>query len=107
PGQGRREHMANQNRREDSAPGPERPSWPSLVTGGLVCGGVLLGLWIVLAGQPDTQDLVSGSVAAALAVGVGYLASQRGRMVPSVRAADLRTLAAVPWRVVFETGQVF
>jgi multisubunit Na+/H+ antiporter MnhE subunit len=28
-------------------------------------------------------------------------------MVPSVRAADLRTLAAVPWHVVAETGQVF
>ena len=28
-------------------------------------------------------------------------------MVPSVRAADLRTLAAVPWQVVAETGQVF
>jgi hypothetical protein len=28
-------------------------------------------------------------------------------MVPSVRAADLRTLMAVPWQVVVETGQVF
>jgi hypothetical protein len=28
-------------------------------------------------------------------------------MVPSVRAADLRTLAVVPWQVVVETGQVF
>ena len=77
------------------------------MTGGLVYAGVLLGLWIVLAGQPDTQDLVAGSVAAVLAVGFGYLLSERGKMVPSVRAADLRTLAAVPWRVVAETGQVF
>jgi multisubunit Na+/H+ antiporter MnhE subunit len=99
--------MAIQNRREGSAPGPERPSWPFLVTGGLACAGALLGMWIVLAGQPDTQDLVSGSVAAVLAVGLGYLLSQRGRMVPSLRSADLRTLAAVPWRVVVETGQVF
>jgi multisubunit Na+/H+ antiporter MnhE subunit len=91
----------------DSAPGPERPSWLVLVTGGLFYAGVLLGLWIVLAGQPDTQDLVSGSVAAVLAVGAGYLISQRGQMVPSVRGADLRTLAAVPWQVVAETGQVF
>jgi multisubunit Na+/H+ antiporter MnhE subunit len=68
---------------------------------------VLLGVWIVLAGEPDTQDLVSGSVAAVLAVGAGYLLSQRGKMVPSVRAADLRTLAAVPGQVVAETGQVF
>jgi multisubunit Na+/H+ antiporter MnhE subunit len=64
-------------------------------------------MWIVLAGQPDPQDLAAGSVAAVLAVGVGYLVSQRGRMVPSVRAADLRTLAALPGRVVIETGQVF
>jgi multisubunit Na+/H+ antiporter MnhE subunit len=77
------------------------------VTGGLVYAGVLLGMWIVLAGQPDAQDLAAGSVAAVLAVGVGYLVSQRGKMVPSVRAADLRTLAAVPWQVVVETGQVF
>ena len=61
------------------------------MTGGLVYAGALLGMWIVLAGQPDAQDLAGGSVAAVLAVGVGYLLSQRGKMVPSVRAADLRT----------------
>jgi multisubunit Na+/H+ antiporter MnhE subunit len=94
-------------RTADDAPGPDRPGWLILVTGGLVYAGVLLGVWIVLAGEPDTQDLVFGSVAAVLAVGVGYLISQRGKMVPSVRAADLRTLAAVPWQVVAETGQVF
>jgi multisubunit Na+/H+ antiporter MnhE subunit len=94
-------------RRGDSAPGPERPRWLFLVTGGLVYAGVLLGMWIVLAGQPDGQDLAAGSVAAVLAVGAGYLVSQRGKMVPSVRAADLRTLVAVPWQVVVETGQVF
>jgi len=90
-----------------SAPGPERPGWPFLVAGGLICAGALLGMWIVLAGQPDVQDLVAGSAAAVLAVGVGYLVSQRGKMVPSVRVADLRRLAAVPWQVVAETGQVF
>ena len=90
-----------------SAPGPERPGWLFLMAGGLIYAGALLGMWIVLAGQPDVQDLVSGSAAAVLAVGVGYLVGQRGRMVPSVRAADLRTLAAVPWQVVAETGQVF
>ena len=94
-------------RRQDSAPGPERPRWLFLVTGGLIYAGALLGMWIVLAGQPDAQDLAAGSVAAVLAVGVGYLLSERGRMVPSLRAADLRTLAAVPWKVVAETGQVF
>jgi multisubunit Na+/H+ antiporter MnhE subunit len=87
--------------------GPGRPKWLLLVTGGLIYAGALLGMWIVLAGQPDPQDLVSGSAAAVLAVGVGYLISQRGKMVPSVRAADLRTLASVPWQVVIETGQVF
>ena len=93
--------------RGDDAPGPERPRWLFLVTGGLAYAGALLGMWIVLAGQPDVQDLAGGSVAAMLAVGVGYLLSQRGKMVPSVRAADLRTLAAVPFQVVAETGQVF
>jgi multisubunit Na+/H+ antiporter MnhE subunit len=87
--------------------GPERPGWLFLVAGGLVYAAVLLGMWIVLAGQPDTQDLVAGSVAAVVAVGAGYLLSQRGRMVPSVSGADLRTLAAVPWQLVVETGQVF
>ena len=93
--------------REDSVSGPGRPKWLFLVTGGLIYAGALLGMWIVLAGQPDAQDLVAGAVAAVLAVGVGYLISQRGIMVPSVRAADLRTLAVVPWQVVVETGQVF
>jgi len=78
-----------------------------LVAGGLAYAGVLLGIWIVLAGEVDAQDLVLGSVAAVLSVGVAYLLSQRGKMVPGVRAADLRTLAAVPWQVVAETGQVF
>ena len=90
-----------------SAPGPERPGWLSLVAGGLIYAGALLGMWIVLAGQPDIQDLVVGSVAAVLAVGTGYLVSDRGKMVPGVRVADLRTLVGVPWQVVAETGQVF
>ena len=110
-GQGRRVSMADQDPDRDAGQrdmaGPERPKWPVLVTGGLVYAGALLGAWIALAGQPDAQDLASGSAAAVLAVGVGYFVSQRGKMVPSARAADLRTLAAVPWRVVTETGQVF
>src|ERR1700744_3825893 len=100
-----REHQAGQP--EDGPPGPERPRWLFLAACGLLYAGALLGVWIVLAGELDTQDLVLGSVAAVFAVGVGFLVSQRGRMVPSVRAADLRTLAAVPWQVVVETGQVF
>jgi multisubunit Na+/H+ antiporter MnhE subunit len=64
-------------------------------------------MWIVLAGQPDPQDLVLGSVAVVLAVGVAYLLSERGKMVPSFRATDLRALAALPWQVVVETGQIF
>ena len=99
------QHQAG--RTPDSAPGPARPRLLFLAAGGLVYAGALLGMWVVLAGQPDPQDLVAGSVAAVLAVGVGYLISQRGAMVPSVRHADLRTLAAVPWQVVAETGQVF
>ena len=87
--------------------GPERPGWPFLLAGGLIYAGLLLGMWIVLAGQPDPQDLVAGSAAAVLAVGVGYLVSQRGKMVPSARITDLRMLAAVPWQVVVETGEVF
>jgi multisubunit Na+/H+ antiporter MnhE subunit len=98
-------HQAGQ--REDSTRGPERPRLLTLVVGGLAYAGVLLGIWIVLAGEVDAQDLVFGSVAAVLAVGVAYLLSQRGKMVPGIRAADLRTLAAVPWQVVVETGQVF
>jgi multisubunit Na+/H+ antiporter MnhE subunit len=94
-------------RRDDGAPGPERPGRLFLLVSGLAYAGALLGLWIVLAGQPAPQDLVAGSVAAVFTVGVGYLLSQRGQMVPSVQAADLRTLAAVPWQVVAETGQVF
>jgi multisubunit Na+/H+ antiporter MnhE subunit len=93
--------------RKAGAPGPERPGWLFLTASGLIYAVALLGMWIILAGQPDVQDLVAGSAAAILAVGTGYLVSQRGRMVPSVRAADLRTLAAVPWQVVAETGQVF
>ena len=105
--------MANHNPGEHagperhSAPGPERTRLLFLVTGGLVYAGALLGMWVVLAGQPDAQDLVAGSAAAVLAVGIGYFLSERGRMVPSLRAADLRTLAAVPWQVVAETGRVF
>lgn len=98
----------NQTGQRDShADGPERPWWPFGVAGGLIYAGALLGMWIVLAGQPDVQDLVLGSVAAVVAVGAAYLVGQRGKMVPSFRAADLRALAAVPWQVVAETWQVF
>ena len=90
-----------------SASGPERPGRLSLVAGGLIYAGALLGMWIVLAGQPDIQDLVVGSVAAVLAVGTGYLVSDRGKMVPSAQVADLRTVVGLPWQVVAETGQVF
>jgi multisubunit Na+/H+ antiporter MnhE subunit len=89
------------------APGPERPGWPFLVAAGLVYAGALLGIWIVLAGAPDAQDLVAGSAAAVLAVGAAYFFSERGKMVPGIRAADLRTIAAVPRQVVAETWQVF
>jgi multisubunit Na+/H+ antiporter MnhE subunit len=87
--------------------GPERPGKLFLVTAGLVYAGALLGMWILLAGAADGQDLAMGSAAAVVAVGAGYLVSERGKMVPSVRAADLRALARVPWQVVAETGQVF
>jgi multisubunit Na+/H+ antiporter MnhE subunit len=94
-------------RRGDDAPGPERPGWLFLAAAGLIYAGALLGMWIVLAGQPDVQDLVVGSAAAVLALGTGYLVSDRGKMVPSARVADLRTLVGLPWQVVAETGQVF
>ena len=93
--------------RGDSAPGPDRLGWLFLAAAGLIYAGALLGMWIVMAGQPDVQDLVVGSAAAVLAVGTGYLVSERGKMVPSARLADLRMLAGVPWQVVSETGQVF
>src|SRR5204863_26001 len=79
----------------DGAPGPERPGWLFLAAAGLIYAGALLGMWIVLAGQPDIQDLVVGSVAAVLAVGTGYLVSQRGKMVLQVA---LIPCAWVCWR---------
>ena len=94
-------------RHEAGASGPERPGWRFLAAGGLIYAGVLLGVWLMLAGEADVQDLATGSAAAVIAVGAGYLVSQRGKMVPSARLADLRMLAAVPWRVVTETGQIF
>lgn len=93
-------------RRGVSSPGPERPRWPLLVAGALVYAGALLGVWIVLAGQPDVSDLIAGSVAAVFAVGVSYFLSQQGKMVPGLRAGDLRAVAAVPWQVVTESAQV-
>jgi len=96
-------------RRSESPPGPQRPQrprWPFLVAGGLVYAGALLGVWIVLAGEPDVSDLVAGSVAAVWAVGVGYFLGDRGKMVPALRAADVRALAALPWQLVAESGQV-
>jgi multisubunit Na+/H+ antiporter MnhE subunit len=90
-----------------SGPGPKRPRWPLLVAGGLVYAGALLGVWIVLAGEPDVSDLIAGSAAAVFSVGVGYFLSERGTMVPGLRAGDVRALAAVPWQLVVESWQVF
>lgn len=93
-------------RRGEGAPGSERPRWPFLIAGALVYAGALLGVWIVLAGEPDVSDLIAGSAAAVFSVGVGFFLSDRGKMVPALRAADVRALAAVPWQVVAESGQV-
>ena len=90
-----------------SGPGPKRPRWWSLLAGGLVYAGALLGMWIVLAGEPDVSDLIAGSAAAVFAVGVSYFLSERGTMVPALRAADVRVLAAVPWQLVAESWEVF
>ena len=90
-----------------SGPGPKRPRWPLLVAGGLVYAGALLGVWIVLAGEPDTTDLIAGSAAAVFSVVLGYFLSDRGKMVPALRAGDVRTLAAVPWQLAAESWQVF
>ena len=49
------------------APGPQRPGWLFLAAGGLIYAGALLGMWIVLAGAPDVQDLVVGSAASVTA----------------------------------------
>jgi multisubunit Na+/H+ antiporter MnhE subunit len=88
-------------------PGPRRPRWPFLVAGGLIYAGALLGVWIVLAGEPDVSDLIAGSAAAVFSVGIGYLLSERGTMAPGLRAADVRALAVVPWQLAAESWQVF
>lgn len=84
-----------------------RPRAVLVVLGGMLAFGVLVGVWIALAGQPDDQDLVAGSCAAAVAVVVGFIVSQQGRALPSLQLADLKSLAALPKQVVVETGWVF
>src|ERR1700733_7164046 len=101
-----RERGDQARRRAEGAPGPERPRWPFLVAGGLVYAGALLGGGIGLVGEPDVSDLIAGSVAAVFSVGVGFFLSERGKMVPGLRAGDVRALATVPWQVVAESGQI-
>lgn len=95
--------MENHSRDRDA----ERPRPVFVGAGAVVAFGALLGVWIGLAGQPDDQDLVAGSCAAAVAVAVGFAVSQRGRALPSFQLADLGRLAALPAQVVVETGRVF
>jgi len=78
-----------------------------VTSAGVLSFGVLLGVWIALAGQPDGQDLVAGSAAAALAVSIGFFVSRRGEALPGLRRRDLREAAALPGRLVVETWQVF
>src|SRR5215468_12125191 len=80
PGGGSMSQRNQAGQRGASVPGPERPGWPFLVAGGLIYAGVLLGIWIVLAGQPDVQDLVAGS-AAAVVLRSGGLLGRRGGMM--------------------------
>lgn len=78
-----------------------------MLSGGLLAFAVLLGIWLALAGQLDAQDLVAGSVTAAVAVGVGFYVSQQGRALPSFRWSDVKMLVALPRQLVVETWQVF
>ncbi|MGH9306315.1 MAG: hypothetical protein ACRD0I_05445 [Acidimicrobiales bacterium] len=85
----------------------DRPRAAYVVLGGFLTFAILLGIWIALAGGPDDQDLVAGSGAAAVAVGVGFFVSQKGRALPSLRLADATMLLELPRQVVVETIQVF
>lgn len=91
--------------REDGR--PDRPRPILMVLGGLLAFGVLLGVWIALAGQPDTQDLVAGSATAVVAVATGYYVSRQGRALPGFRWTDVGMLVALPGQLVVETWQVF
>lgn len=85
----------------------DRPRPVLVIAGGLLSVGVLLGVWIALAGQLDRQDLIGGGATAVVAAIVGFLVSQEGRALPSFRRRDLRQIAAFPVQVVVETAQVF
>lgn len=86
---------------------PDAPRTPFVVAGGLVTFGILLGVWIALAGAADGQDLVAGAAASAVAVGAGYLLSRRGKALPRLTTGDLPTLGRLPLRLVVESAQVF
>jgi multisubunit Na+/H+ antiporter MnhE subunit len=78
-----------------------------MVLGGLLTFGLLLGVWIALAGQPDTQDLVAGSATAVVAVAIGFSVSRQGRALPGFRWTDVGMLVALPGQLVVETWRVF
>jgi multisubunit Na+/H+ antiporter MnhE subunit len=73
----------------------------------LVCGGGLWGAWSALVGQLDAQDVVAGVIAAGAGLLLGWLVSDRGRAIPQLRWADVRTLIALGPKMVTESVAVF
>lgn len=101
----RRARRVRETRRDGDPDAPPRARW--VVVGGVLTFGVLLGVWVALAGQVDGQDLIAGAMASAVAVAVGFGLSQQGRALPRLCGRDAARVARFPWQLVVESAQVF
>lgn len=83
------------------------PSARKLILAVVVAFVLLVGMYIALVGEWDSQDLVTGAGAAGAALVAGGFVSQWGRALPAFRRRDLAEVARIVPRTVVETVQVF
>lgn len=85
----------------------ERPWGSTAAVAAVLSFGLLFWLWTLLVGAIDLQDVLAGLVTAAVATGVGWLATRQGRAIPRFAPRDLVELARMAPLVFTETAEVY
>jgi len=88
-------------------PSDERAGGMTIALGAAVCFASCLGLWVLLVGGVDPEDMIAGALSAAAATVAGWFATDRGRAIPELRPRDGGDLVRLVPRVISESASVY